>query len=462
MGGRSRMDVVVLGAGPAGLAAAWRLAARGQSVVVLERANHVGGLAASFEVGGQRVDHGSHRLHPSAAPEVLRGLTELLGDDLQRRTRNGRIRIAGRFVSFPPRPADLIAHFPPSFTARLLRDALTRPLRRARADTFAEVVRATLGPTLADHFYAPYVSKIWGLPPYELAGELARKRVSARGPRDLVARVLRPSPRREFLYPRRGFGEISERLADAAIAAGATIRLGVEATRVAIDANGVVVDGGDGTRVDAEWAFSTLPVSVLARIVSPAPPTDVAAAAATLRSRGLVLVYLQLEQPRFTQFDAHYFPEPDIVSSRISEPKNYRDSSDDPIGCTVLCAELPATAGDERWLTPDADLAATVVDDVARAGLPAVRPAAFVVRRIPHVYPVYDLGYAASLQTVQSWLGSCDRLLAFGRHARFSYDNSHHGIEIGWAAGAALGADGLDSARWEAAVAASREHVVED
>ena len=84
------------------------------------------------------------------------------------------------------------------------------------------------------------------------------------------------------------------------------------------------------------------------------------------------------------------------------------------------------------------------------------------MRRLPHVYPVYDLGYAASLQTVQSWLGSCDRLLSFGRHARFSYDNSHHGIEIGWAAGDALGTGGLDGARWDAVVAASRDHVVED
>jgi protoporphyrinogen oxidase len=457
------MDVVILGGGPAGLAAAWRLAARGRSVVVLERGDHVGGLAASFEVGGVRVDHGSHRLHPSAAPEVLGALSGLLRGDLQRRTRNGRINISGRFVAFPPRPADLVAHFPPSFTAGLVRDALTRPLRRPRADTFAEVVRASLGPTLADRFYAPYVSKIWGLPPDELAGELARKRVSARGPRDLLARVLRPARRREFLYPRRGFGEISERLADAAIAAGATIRLGVEATRVASGTDGVVVDGSDGTRVDAAWAFSTLPVSVFARIVSPAPPPEVATAAASLRSRGLVLVYLQLEQPRFTEFDAHYFPERGIVSSRISEPKNYRDSADDPQRRTVLCAEVPATAGDARWQSSDADLVATVVDDIARAGLPDARPAGFVVRRLPHVYPVYDLGYAASLRTVESWLASCARVLTFGRHARFAYDNSHHGIAMGWAAGAALGSDArLDSTSWEAAVAASGHHVVED
>ena len=125
--------------------------------------------------------------------------------------------------------------------------------------------------------------------------------------------------------------------------------------------------------------------------------------------------------------------------------------------------ELPATAGDARWQGSDCDLVATVVDDIARAGLPAARPEGFVVRRLPHVYPVYDLGYAASLRAVESWLASSPRLLTLGRHARFAYDNSHHGIAMGWAAGDALGsADRFDETRWSAAVAAARLHVVED
>jgi protoporphyrinogen oxidase len=129
----------------------------------------------------------------------------------------------------------------------------------------------------------------------------------------------------------------------------------------------------------------------------------------------------------------------------------------------VLCAELPATAGDERWQMSDADLAGVVVDDLARVGLPAVRPTGSVVRRVPHVYPVYDLGYAASLRTVEAWLAREPRVVTFGRHARFAYDNSHHGIAMGWAAGDALGSDGrFDEAVWEATLAASHTDVVED
>ena len=95
--------------------------------------------------------------------------------------------MAGRFVAFPPKAADLVRHFPPALSARLALDMATSPLRRPRADTFAEVVRASLGPTMTDRFYAPYVEKLFGVPATGLAGELARRRVGA------SARVARSS-----------------------------------------------------------------------------------------------------------------------------------------------------------------------------------------------------------------------------------------------------------------------------
>src|SRR5215207_2632158 len=103
----SSADLVVLGAGPAGLAAAWRAARSGRSVTVLERAPVIGGMAGSFEVAGVQVDHGSHRLHPATSPRLLADLTGLLGADLQRRPRNGRLRIGAQWVGFPLRASQL-------------------------------------------------------------------------------------------------------------------------------------------------------------------------------------------------------------------------------------------------------------------------------------------------------------------------------------------------------------------
>ena len=222
---RPSFDLVVLGGGPAGVAAAWWAARAGRSVVVVEREANLGGLAASFDVSGQRVDLGSHRLHPTTDPAILDELAGLLGADLQERSRHGRIRLGGRWLGFPLRPVDLIRHAPPSLAMGFARDLATSPWRHARDDTFAELVRAGPGPTIADQFYLPYARKLFGVDPHELSGELFRRRVSASDGAALLRRVLR---RRQdgatFFSPRRGFGQITDAMADAAVAAGAELR----------------------------------------------------------------------------------------------------------------------------------------------------------------------------------------------------------------------------------------------
>jgi protoporphyrinogen oxidase len=457
----TRADVAVLGAGPAGLMAALALARAGHSVVVLEQAPVPGGLAGSFEVGGVRVDHGSHRLHRACPPAILATLRELLGDDLQRRSRNGRIRLGGRYLAFPPRPLDAARHLPPRFALRAARDAALAPLRRARADTFAAVVRARLGPAMADDFYNPYVRKIWGVDPEELSGELARRRVSAGSATDLLRRLRRPDPDAgTFLYPRRGFGEIVERLADAAVASGADLRLGARVTAIR---PGQWVQSTRGA-VESGQVWSTLPPAVLAGLTEPAPPADVATAAAALEHRALVLVYVVLDRPRYTPFDAHYFPTAEVGASRVSEPKNYRDGAGvDPPDRTVLCAELPCSAGDARWDADAADLAARTMAELARAGLPAATPVHAEVRRVAHAYPVYRTGYETGWSVLDDWVSATPGLLTFGRQGLFAHDNTHHALAMGLAAAGALRPDGeIDAAEWAAARADFRDHVVED
>lgn len=455
-------DVVVLGAGPAGLGAAYRLAARGRSVVVVERECHVGGLAASFDVAGVRVDHGSHRLHPSTPPGVMTALRSLLGDDLQRRTRNGRIRIAGGYVAFPPRPGDLARRLPPRLVARMAADVLTGPLRGRRADTFAEAVRVAVGPTLAGEFYCPYAAKLFGRDARDLSPELAVRRVGARSPLDVLRKALRRTPDAGVFYsPVHGFGQIADALAQAATGAGADLRLGSEVARVDTAAHGVTVSLADGTNVGAAQVWSTIPLPTLAR-VGGAPPA-VLDAAEGLAHRALVLVYLVVERSSWTEFDAHYFPGAGVPMHRVSEPKNYRDCADDPHDVTVLCAEVPCDVGDATWCMHERDLGELVAASLAREGLPPVVPARVEVRRLPHAYPVYDLGHAARFAALDAWATSRPRLLSFGRQGLFVHDNTHHALAMAWAAADALTDEGaVDRARWESARARFATHVVED
>jgi protoporphyrinogen oxidase len=445
-------DVVILGAGPAGLGAAYRLACTGRSVTVLEREAHVGGLAGSFEVAGVRVDHGSHRLHPTTPPEVMATLQELLGADLQRRRRHGRIRMAGRFVAFPPQPVDLVRRLPLGLSTRLAYDVASSPLRRVGSrDTFADVVRASLGPTLTDRFYAPYVEKLFGVPADALSGELARRRVGALGSRALVRRVMRPDSERGVFYsPRRGYGQISEALADAAVAAGARLCTETEVTRVNVGTDGVDIVTSTGEVFGAGNLWSTLPVQVLARLAN--APEPVQRAATQLETRPLTLVYLVVLQSQWTAYDAHYFPERDAPMVRVSEPKNYRDSPDDPRDLTVLCAEVPGELDDPG----------RVVDALRRNDLPCPTPAHVEIKVVPRAYPVYRVGFEPLLAALDEWASSQPRMLTFGRQGLFVHDNAHHAMAMAWAAADAFSGGAFDRDEWSRARERFRTHVVED
>ena len=431
--------------------------------MVLERAAGPGGATASFEVGGVRVDHGSHRLHPATDPVVMAELRALLGDELQERPRNGRIRLAGRWIGFPLAAGDLVRHLPPGFAARAAFDAATGPLRRPRGDTFDEVVRAGLGPTMWRGFYAPYARKIWGVDPSTLSGEQARRRITADTPLKMLRRVLsgaRQGPA-TFFYPRRGFGAIAEALAEAAEKAGADVRYGAPVSKVELGSS-PGVSTADGEQIAATRVWSTIPVTALARLSEPAPDAEVTAAAGALRFRSMALVYLVLDIDRWTPYDAHYLPEAGTPVTRVSEPKNYR-RGDDPPGRTVLCAEVPCTAGDDVWEATDEALGALVSDGLRRQGLPPVRPVEVVVRRLSHAYPIYTRGYEHAFATLDAWAAGQPALLTFGRQGLFAHDNTHHALAMAWAAADAWQpGGGFDDAAWASARERFRGHVVED
>lgn len=456
-----RYDVAVLGAGPAGAMAALEATRRGRRTVLVEAADHVGGMAASPTIGGVRVDLGSHRLHPVVPPGVADVLFPLLGDDLQQRVRRGRINLQGQWLKFPLELGDLARNLPRSFMLRTGWETATSAFRRAKGDTAYDVIRARLGPTVAQQFYLPYLTKLWDTPPTELSGELADRRVSARGPADILKKILSRNERPfDFWYPRRGFGQITEVLADAAVAEGADLRLSSPVGGLDRQRDTTTLKVGDDV-VEATTVVSSLPAPLLARMAG--APDDVLAAAGRLRHRAMVLVFLVLDAPQVTTFDAHYFPELNTPVSRMNEPKNYRQSDEDPADVTVLCAEVPCWADDETYRADPRVLAERVMSTLAPLGFAWPRLLDVEVRRLPRVYPVYTGQYTADLGTIEAWVEDQPGLLTFGRQGLFVPDNTHHALLMGQEAAFSVRDDGsIDLARWARVREGFRDHVVED
>ena len=467
-------DVLVLGAGPAGVGAALCLAERGLDVEVIERQSVVGGNAGSFELAGVKVDFGSHRLHPASDPLVLERIRALLGDDLLERPRHGRIRLRGRWIHFPLRPLDLALNAHPLFVLGTGIDLIKKMLPgRAPTDreTFASVLDRGLGTTICQQFYFPYARKMWGLEPEEISPIQAQRRISAGSLGKLIRRLIPgqgqggASRKGVFYYPRRGFGQISDRFGEAAIEAGARIAFDSTVARVTQNGAGfevrVTSEAGPRT-LRAPHVWSTIPSPVLVRLFDPEAPSEVLEAAGRLELRAMLLVYLVLDSDRYTEFDAHYFPETAIPFTRLSEPKNY-SALGEPDRRTVLCAEIPCSVGDEIWSSEDGALGELVATGLVTAGLPAVEPIEVHSRRLPAAYPIYRRGYEQHFAKLDGWLDDIPNLLSFGRQGLFAHDNTHHALFMAFAANDCLRDDGsLDERAWQDYRRVFETHVVED
>jgi protoporphyrinogen oxidase len=278
---------------------------------------------------------------------------------------------------------------------------------------------------------------------------------------------LKPPGAGRFFYPRLGYGEISRRLYEAAKAEGAKFLFGSRVTAIEHEGNRVAAvryeQDGKERKISVANVWSTLPITVLVRSLRPEAPLNILEAASNISFRGMILIYLVLEQDRFTEYDAHYFPERAIPISRLSEPKNYSGSIE-PRNRTLLCAELPSDPMAPEWGMTDEELSRLLCHWLAQAGLPVVAPIRRVVtRRLKQAYPVYRLGYETHFETMDRWLGELKGLLTFGRQGLFVHDNTHHALYMAYAAVECFGADGsFDWELWREFRQIFETHVVED
>ncbi len=219
---------------------------------------------------------------------------------------------------------------------------------------------------------------------------------------------------------------------------------------------------GQRETLEADFVWSTIPTPIVARVMKPAPAEAVRAATEQIEYRAMVLVYLQLDVDQFTTTDAHYFPEENVVFTRVSEPKNYSDLRG-PEGSTTLCAEVPCAVGDDIWQMSDEALGRRVVHDLEVAGLPVARaPVQIFTRRLPRAYPIYTKGYEKPFTTLDEWAAALPNFLVYGRQGLFAHDNTHHALYMAYAAVDCLQGGHFDHQRWAEYREVFATHVVED
>jgi len=446
--GAPSQRVVILGAGLAGLAAAWKLSSRGVPVTVIEKATQVGGLSRTVRRGPFSFDIGGHRfltLDKALEKEIL----DLMEGELALNARVSTILMDGQFIKYPLDLLDLTRKMSLPFMLKAFGSYLLincqRLLLKPEDRSFEEWVKRRFGSVLYNIYFGVYTEKLWGVSPTQISADWASQRISLIHLWDVLYRLVWKKTHQpktyatEFYYPDRGIGEIAEKMAALTKQHHGTILLEAEVTGVVFREGGEVVveydHRGNPQELPADFLICSIPLPDLIQRMNPKAPSDLQSQSRSLRFRSVRLLNICLDMPRVTDNTWIYVPEKEYLFFRIQEPRNW-SSKLCPEGKTSLTLEIACDEGDEIWRMPDEELLDRCLRDLARVGL-SIEPAKvldFFSLLEKHAYPVYRLDYREILRTVYAYLDKFPRLILCGRQGLFRYNNMDHSIRMGFLA----------------------------
>src|SRR5438477_2373704 len=443
-------DIFVIGAGPAGLTAAYCLTKENPSVIVIEKDPvYVGGISRTVEYRDFMFDIGGHRFF-SKAKEVVDLWHEILPHDFIERPRLSRIYYGGKYYSYPLSAFEALANLG-LFTsaACMLSFAYAKLLPIETPANFHEWMRNQFGEKLFSIFFKTYTEKVWGMSCDEISADWAAQRIKGLDLGVAVMNALKKAllPARKpkvdgpvvksliesFQYPRRGPGMMWEAAARKIQKRGGKVRKGRELQKLSYDHArklwDIEVSRTDGGRetYTARHVVSSAPLRELVEKITPTPISRLHAR--ELRYRDFLTVALIVNKPDLFPDNWIYIHDPSVKVGRV---QNFRSWSHEMVqpGMSCLVLEYFCFEGDGLWNAPDAELIGLAKREIAQIGLIAESDVtdACVVRQ-PKAYPVYDDSYRENVATIRRALeGLYPTLHLRGRNGMHKYNNQDHAM----------------------------------
>ncbi len=438
----SGAPVIILGAGPAGLSAAYELSGHGVRAEVLEKDDTVGGLARSVEYKGYRFDIGGHRFF-TKVPLIERIWRDVLGDDLLTRPRLSRVYFRSKYFQYPLDAREALAKLGPLEALRCsvsFARARCFPSRPERS--FEDWVSNRFGRRLFELFFRTYTEKVWGMPCNQIRAEWAAQRIRGLSLWSLIFGSLRPrrdgrQPIKtligEFLYPRRGPGMMWSRVREIVESRGSRVLLNTGVERILWKSGAVRAVEAGGALHRGEHFVSSLPIRDLIERLDPAPPAYLKQAAQDFNYRDFLTIALIVRGENLFPDNWIYIHDPDLKVGRIQNFNNWSPGMTPHSGTTCLGLEYFCFENDGLWNLSDAELLALATREIVKLGL--VTKAAILdgtVVRVPKAYPVYDDRYQRGVSAVRRFLAEeTPNLQLAGRNGMHRYNNQDHSMLTG-------------------------------
>lgn len=431
---------IIVGAGPAGLTAAYQLQKSGVKTHTLEMDTIVGGIARTVEHQGYRLDIGGHRFFTKVSA-IESMWHEILGDEFLKRPRKSRVFYQGKFFDYPLRATDVFWKLGPftSFKA-ILSYAWSQIFPRRPEVSMKDWVVNHFGENLYRTFFESYTYKVWGIPCSEIGADWAAQRIKGLCLKKAILSAIFPKAGNQpktlinsFSYPRLGPGQMWETATKKIEEFGGQVDLETKVTAInhqngtvsSVETRGKLGD----KKLAADSVVSSMPLSQLIEVLSPAAPPSVKDAAAALRYRDFIVVALMIDGADLFSDNWIYIHEPSVKVGRVQNFGNWSpdmvpDSTKSCLGFEYFCAE-----GDELWESSDEELIELALKEGVSTGLLSKSQLiTSKVVRMPKAYPVYNQEYLKHVNVIKEFLDSFSNLHTVGRNGLHKYNNQDHSM----------------------------------
>lgn len=437
--------VVIIGAGPAGLTAAYELTKREVHPHVLEAASQVGGISRTEIYKGYRFDIGGHRFFTKV--DVVNQLwQEVLGDEFIQVPRLSRIYYQNKFYDYPLSIYTTLLNLGMIESALILMSYLKAKVKgklqpNIEPETFEEWVTDCFGGRLYRTFFKTYTEKVWGIPCNKIEAEWAAQRIKGLSLKKAVINAVFGSNDtktliKEFDYPIYGPGMMWERFQQKVNEKGGQVSLNTPVVSVKRDGYHITEiiahQNGEEISIAADNFISSMPVTALVNRLDPLPPKEVLQAAKSLSYRDFLIVALIIDKAELFPDNWIYIHSPEVKVGRIQNFKNWSPAMVPDLSKTCLGLEYFCTKGDEIWELSDTELLDLATAEIEKLGLAkASEVKDGTILRQPKAYPVYDRDYRRHLQVIQDYLLQFDNLQTIGRNGMHRYNNQDHSMLTG-------------------------------
>ena len=453
-------DLVIIGAGPAGLTAAYELSNNDKKIIIIEKKSQVGGLAETKVFGNYRYDIGPHRFF-TKNKEVYELFLKILRDDAVEVNRTTRIMFKNKFFNYPLTPLNALfglgvaESIVSGFSYIFAR--LKSYLKISKISNFEDWVVDRFGRKLFNNFFKNYTEKVWGIDCKDIGSDWAAQRIKGLSLSTAIKFALFPNSKKrpktlvdKFYYPRLGAGMLWEKFEDYVKRQDVEVVKNKKVTGVNNNGDNFKItiedDLGNQTSINTKYVFFSNPLLEFIDIYDADIPESVITAAKSLNYRNHISVHITIDKKLFDD-NWIYIHSPDLDMARISDFTNFSDDMSEE-GKYPLTLEYFCFEEDEIWNKNNSDII-----DFALKELKSIFDEEFnvvhsEVSRNAKAYPVIKTGYQEHIDVIKNWLADLHNITAIGRSGMFKYNNQDHAMATGlYAARTLLGHGNFDP--WE-------------